>query len=113
MIQKDDILLKEVTEALRGQQAPRVDVAEKVMAALPELKVRRLPVAMRVVRRACVAAAACLALVVAFDLVRLYTHDYDEDALGQMLAKSNDAELYFDGYADYESAIGFDYAYVE
>lgn len=110
MIQKNDIFLQEVAEALQGKEAPRVDVTQKVMDALPLLMAPRKESKMRIVMRIGVAAAACLLMLVAIDIGRLYSHDYDEVALGAMMAKTNDADVYFSDYVDCESAIGFDFA---
>lgn len=112
MIQKEDILLHEVAEALSVDSAPEVDVTARVMEAIGaqpaggELR-------MRVVRRVTLAAAACLMALLAVNLTLFFSHDYDEEALGRMVAKVYDGGTYFDGYADCTQAIEFYYSDID
>ena len=111
MIQRDDIFLNEVIEAIKAQQAPSVDVLQNVMGNLPALETRP-SVKMRVIKRVAIAVAACFMAAVAIDLSVLYAHDYDEAALGNMLSATNDLSNYFD-CADYESSLCYEYASLE
>lgn len=104
----NDILLKEVSEALKGMQAPRVDVAAKVMVNLPDLAVQPQVHRLRLVKRISIAAAACLLLAVAVNLSLFFVHTYDESVAGDATVMVYDYHTYSGDYAVYESAVYLD-----
>jgi len=112
-MKENDILLKEATEAMKGVNAPKVDVVDRVMDNLPDLVMVSSKSRLHIVKRVSIAAAACLLLAVGINLSILFTHQVDEYSLGNTTAMVYDYNSYSDGYSNYESAAYFELDFQE
>lgn len=102
MMKENDIFMNEVKQEIASLKAKPVDMTASIMQSIEKKQLltskptRRLTL----IRNSAIAVVACFAALVVLNITTTYSKDYNEPAIGTLIAELYDGDFEFD-YVDY------------
>lgn len=102
MMKENDIFMNEVKQEIASLKAKPVDMTDSIMQSIEKKQLltskptRRLTL----IRNSAIAVAACFVALVVLNITTTYSKDYNEPAIGTLIAELYDGDFEFD-YVDY------------
>lgn len=102
MMKENDILMNEVKQEIASLKAKPVDLTASIMQGIEKKQLLTSKPNRRftLIRNSAIAVVACFAALVVLNITITYSKDYNEPAIGTLIAELYDGDFEFD-YVDY------------